>query len=52
MYLATLSLQAIALITIITLLSLFGTVGILLVVSIFIDGIEALINKVKGAKKK
>lgn len=52
MYMATLSLQAIALMTIITLISLFGTVGILLVVSIFIDGIEDLIKKVKGAKKK
>ena len=52
MYLATLSLQAIALITIITLLSLSGTAGILLVISICIDGIEALINKAKGAKKK
>lgn len=51
MYLATLSLQAIALLTIITLLSLFGTVGILLVVSIFIDGIEDLIKKVKGLKR-
>ena len=52
MYMATLSLQAIALITIITLMSLFGTVGILLVLSIFIDGIESLINKMRGAKKK
>ena len=52
MYMVTLSLQAIALMTIITLLSLFGTVGILLVLTVFIDGIEALINKAKGAKKK
>ena len=52
MYAVTLSLQAIALMTIITLMSLFGTVGILLVVSIFVDGIEALIHKMKGAKKK
>jgi len=52
MYIATLSLQGIALVTIITLLSLFGAAGILLVVSIFIDGIEALIHKMKGAKKK
>ena len=52
MYMTTLSLQAIALITIITLLSLFATLGIVLVITMCIDGIGALMNKKKGVKKK